>query len=75
MKKYTLEAVIDGETKRFSKKFNSRESAIDFIFAYYNKRFMYNLRVNDEYNIHGNKHDVEYVCDHFNRFRISRQSF
>ena len=72
MKKYTLEAVVDGKTVRFSKKFDSRNSAINFMFNYYNKRYMFNIRVNDEYAISGDKHNIEYVCDYSNRFRINR---
>ncbi|MBR0295711.1 MAG: hypothetical protein IJQ67_07450 [Bacilli bacterium] len=72
MKKYTLEAVVDGQTIKFSKKFDSRNSAINFMFNYYNKRYMFNIRVNDEYAISGDKHNIEYVCDYSNRFRINR---
>ena len=72
MKKYTLEAVIDGQTIRFSKKFDSRDSAINFMFQYYNKRYMYNIMVNEEYAISGDKHNIEYVYDYSNRFRINR---
>ena len=72
MKKYTLEAVVDGKTIRFTRKFDSRNSAINFMFNYYNKRYMFNIRVNDEYAISGDKHNIEYVCDYSNRFRINR---
>ena len=73
MKKYTLEAVVDGKTVKFSKKFDSRNSAINFMFQYYNKRYLYFLRVNEEYAISGNEHNIEYVCDYSNRFRINRE--
>ena len=73
MKIYTLEAVLKGETVKFAKAFDSRESAIDYLFHYYTKRYMNNdLVVNEEITLGGDKHNVEYVCDHNDRFRINR---
>ena len=74
MKKYTLEAIVGGNTVKFSKKFDSRDSAINYIFNYYNKRYIYNLCVNEEIEVKGDKHNIEYVCDNYNRFRIARES-
>ena len=73
MKRYTLEAVIDGETIRFEKTFASRNMAISYMFAYYEHIYKYNLSVNDEYEIADNKHNIEYVCNYHNRFRINRE--
>ena len=72
MNKYTLEAVVDGDTIRFNRTFKSRDEAIDYIFHYYDKHFLVNLEVNEEYFIDDNKHNIEYVCDYYNRFRIAR---
>ena len=73
MKKYTLEAVVDGEFIKFNRYFRTRDEAIDYIFRYYDKkRYNVNLSVNEEYFIDGNKHDVAYVSDFYNRFRITR---
>ena len=72
MKKYTLEAIVDGQTIRFPRTFDTRDSAINFMFEYYNLHYMYNLRVDDEYAIQDNTHNIEYVCNYSNRFRINR---
>lgn len=72
MNYYTLEAVIKGKDVKINKTFRSRLSAIDFAFNYYNKHYVYGVEVNDEYAIAGNKHDVEYVLNDNNRFRIRR---
>ena len=72
MNKYTLEAIVDGQYIKFNRTFKSRDEAIDYIFRYYDNHFLVNLEVNDEYFIDGNKHNVEYVCDYYNRFRIAR---
>ena len=72
MNKYTLEAVVDGKYIKFNRTFKSRDEAIDYIFRYYDNHFMENLRVNEEYCIAENKHDIAYVCDYYNRFRIAR---
>ena len=74
VKQYTLTAVIDGETISFSRKFASRSEAIDYAFNYYSKHFYKYIQVEDEFCINDNIHDVEYVCDYGNRFRINRVS-
>lgn len=70
--KYTLEAIVDGNLIKFHKTFKSRNEAIDYIFRYYDKHLLVNLKVNEEYFIADNKHDIAYVYDYFNRFRIAR---
>ena len=72
MNKYTLEAVVEGENVRFDRTFNSRDEAIDYIFRYYDNHLLVNLEINEEYFINGNKHDIAYVSDYYNRFRIAR---
>lgn len=75
MKYYTLEAVVRGKQIKFDKIFSSRKSAIDYMFTYYDKHHMYNLMVNDEIAVNGNKHDIEYVCDNESyRFRVNRKT-
>lgn len=71
-KKYSLEAVVEGRYKRFRKKFNSRNSAINFIFNYYDRHQLFDLKINEEYFVNENKHDIAYIYDYDNRFRISR---
>ena len=72
MNKYKLEAIVDGEYIKFARTFKSRDAAIDYIFRYYDNHLMVNLEVNEEYFIDGNKHDIAYVYDYYNRFRIAR---
>ena len=72
MNKYILEAVIDGKLTRFNREFKSRDDAINYIFNYYSDHYVFNLEVNDEYFIDDNKHDVAYVYDYYNRFRITK---
>ena len=72
MKKYILEAIVNGEYVRIKKVFSSRTEAINYVFRYYDDHNLVNLRVNEEYCINGNKHDIAYVYDYYNRFRIAR---
>ena len=72
MKKYMLTAIIDGKTQIYNRVFTSRTQAIDYIFNYYARHNYRNLYVEDEYYVNGDKHNIEYVCDYENRFRISR---
>lgn len=75
MKKYyDLKAVINGESHRFSKHFSSRDAAMDYVFKFFKNTFYKDLQIEDEYRVEGNKHDIEYVFDHYNRFRITRVS-
>ena len=74
MKKYELEAIVDGKEVTFNHDFDSRISALNFIFNYYNKRTALEFVVNDEFYVRGDKHNIEYVNDYSNRFRISRKS-
>lgn len=72
MKKYyDLKAVINGESHRFSRHFSSREAAINYIFSYLERKNECNTQLEDEYEVE-NKHDIEYVFDYNNRFRITR---
>ena len=72
MKKYVLEAVIDGEFITFDIEFDSRDEAIDYIFKYFDRHDLESFKITDEYYIAENKHDIEYVSDYNNRFRIAR---
>ncbi len=72
MNKYILEAVVNGKNIKVDRLFNSRNEAINYMFHYYDTHLLYSLSVNEEYFIDGNKHDVAYVCDYYNRFRIAR---
>lgn len=73
MKYYTLEAVVKNQQVKFGKKFASRDEAIDYMFNYLNNHYMYNVAVNEEIHVNGDKHNVEYVLDNnHNLFRVNR---
>lgn len=72
MKFYTLEAVVRGENVKFNKVFTSRDSALDFMFKFYNKHYVYNVNVNEDVCVNGDKHNILYICDSSNSFRINR---
>ena len=74
MKKYNLHAVIDGQSVEFSRQFTSRDAALNYIFDYFASHGYSDLVINDEYEVNDNKHDIEYVYDYENRFRIERAS-
>ena len=74
MKYYTLQAIINGETKLFSKKFASRQEALDFMFDYLDRAYIFDKHIDEEYVIGNDKHNVEYVCDNYTRFKIARAS-
>ncbi len=69
-KYYNLTAVVDGDTKVFHKQFSSRNEAINYMFKYYNKNTLIDAQLEDEFEI--SKHNIEYVIDYKNRFRVNR---
>ena len=73
MKYYTLEAIVKGEPVKLKRSmFASRSEAINYMFDYYEDHYLYNLQVKEEYPICGNKHRIEYYCDFYNRFIVTR---
>lgn len=73
MKYYTLTAIVDGRYVKLKRcLFSTRNEAIDYMFDYYRKNYMFDLEVRDEYPVDGNKHNIEYVCNYQNRFTIAR---
>ena len=73
MKKvYKVEAVIDGRNVAFNREFDSRNSAMNYIFGYCNEHCSINPAIKDEYQIGDDKHNIEYLMDYYNRFRICR---
>ena len=73
MKYYALETINNGHTVVVNKKFNTRDQAINYAFAYFENKYLNeNLQVNDEFKIDNDKHNIEYVLDYNNRFRVNR---
>lgn len=73
MKFYVLTAIVNGrDTKLKRKLFSSRDDAINYMFDYYEKNYLFGLEVNDEHPVGGNKHSIEYVCNFHNRFTVTR---
>ena len=76
MKYYTLQTINNGHTVVVNKKFNTRDQAINYAFAYFEHKYLNeNLQLSDEFKIDGNKHNIEYVLDYKNRFRVNRVNF
>ena len=71
-KTYKLEAVIEGRYVSFNREFDSRNSAMNYIFKYCNSHCLRSPVINDEYQVGNDKHNIEYEIDYFNRFRIAR---
>lgn len=72
MKYYTLQAIINGESRLFSHKFESRQNAIDFMFDYLDRAYIFDKHIDEEYAIGDNKHRIVYVCDYYTRFIVDR---
>ncbi len=73
MKYYTLTAVIHGQPVKLKRAmFISRDDAINYMFDYFEKHYLFGLEVRDEHIVDGNKHSIEYVCDFHNRFTVTR---
>ena len=75
MKKYKLEAVVDGKKINFNREFSSRNSALNYMYQYYGHHYLPEPQINEEYEVNDNKHDIEYVSDYDNRFRITREIY
>ena len=75
MKCYKLSAVVDGDTVKLKKSyFSTRDNAIDYMFNYFNNHFIYGMQVEDEHIVNGDKHSIEYVCNDYNRFTVTREN-
>lgn len=73
MKYYTLETINNGHAATITKQFHTRNEAINYAFAYFEHKYLNeNIALTDEFEIGDNKHNVEYVLDYKNRFRINR---
>ena len=73
MKYYTLETINNGHAAIINKQFTSRNQAINYAFAYFEHKYLNeDIHVEDEFRIGDNKHNIEYVLDYKNRFRVNR---
>ena len=73
MKYYTLTAIVNGREPKLQKRlFATRDEAINYMFNYFEKNYLFGLEVTDEHIVGGNKHSVEYVCNFHNRFTVTR---
>lgn len=68
MKYYTAEAITNSKTIKVNKRFATRDEAINYVF---NKILPFNAQVEEE--ISKGNHRVEYRCNNYNRFIVSRQ--
>lgn len=67
MKYYTLYGFINSSSFRINKKFKTRDDAINYAF----KLLPSYCQVEAE--IAHSKHSIEYICDNYNAFTVSRQ--
>ena len=73
MRYYTLSAIVKGQPVKLKRSmFASRSEAVNYMFNYYEDHALYNLSVIDEYPVGDNKHMIEYYCDFYNRFTVTR---
>ena len=73
MRYYTLQAVVHGNNARLGKRvFATRDEAINYMFDYFERHYIYGLQVATEHIVNDNKHSVEYVCNYHNRFTVTR---
>jgi len=71
-KYYTLQTIENGHSAIIHKQFKTRDQAIDYAFHYFSNHYREDLQVEDEFYIDGNHHNIEYVIDYYNRFRVNR---
>ena len=69
---YVLQAVVNGKDVVIDKEFDSRSNAMDYAFQYFDKHGNTDLVINDEHYVNDDIHDIEYVSDYNNRFRVVR---
>ena len=73
MKYYTLETITNGKAELINKKFNTRDQAINYAFDLFEKNYCTNnLQIEEEFKIDNDKHNIEYVFDYRDRFRVNR---
>lgn len=72
MKKYKLNCVIQNKFISINKEFSSRSSAEEYALYVFNREYR-DVEV-DRIIERNDKHNLEYVCDNYNRFFISRVS-
>lgn len=73
MKKYTLECIIQNNFVSVNKEFESRSSAEEYALHVFNNEYK-DVEVDRIIERNDDKHNLEYVCDNYNRFFISRFS-
>ena len=49
VKYYTLEAIVKGKEIKFDKVFDSRNSAIDYMFDYLERAYIFDKKIEEEY--------------------------
>lgn len=72
MKLYTLRGNLAGQPVIIKKMFKSREEAVDYMFEYSKKQYVFDLQIEEIENVDGDKHNIDYICNHDNRFNVKR---
>ena len=74
MNYYKLNAVINDENIEVNKMFRTRVDAINYMFNLLRKEYIYDVSVEDEFELNGNKHNIQYVLRDNVRFNVSRET-
>lgn len=72
MKLYSLRGNLAGQPVVINKMFKSREKAVDYMFEYSRKHYVFDLQIEDIYEINNDKHNLNYICNNDNRFNVQR---
>lgn len=69
---YKVNAVINNDYYQVNKKFETRLDAINYAFKLINRKYIYNVEVEEEFPLNGDKHNVQYVLKDNVRFSVAR---
>ena len=72
MKLYTLRGNLAGQPVVINKMFKSRNEAVDYMFEYSKKHYVFDLQIEEINEVYGDKHNLDYVCNNDNRFNVQR---
>ena len=72
MKLYTLRGHIAGDPVIINKKFKNRDEAVDYMFEYSHRQFVFGMEVNDIVRVNDDKHNLVYLCNNNNDFNVVR---
>lgn len=72
MKFYTLTGKVAGQDITTNRHFKTRDEAINYFFNYSDKKYVFDLEVEDEFIVNNDVHDIRYVCNKNSFFTVNR---